>query len=140
MDGVQTNGQAEPMRESAIRRRRKWSAREKAQIVQEAQRAGAVLQEAAQRHGLHPTLLKRWCRQHDVVAKKAFVREARLLPVRIEPRTGARARVAPADCVRESPARLGTIEVELSAGRRLHLHGVVDAQTLRTVLQELSRP
>jgi hypothetical protein len=34
---------------------------------------------------------------------------------------------------------LGTIEVEFSAGWRLHVYGAVDAQTLRAVLQELSR-
>lgn len=77
MDGVQINGDVEPMRESVIRRRRKWSAQEKAQIVREAQRAGALLQEVARRHGLHPGLLTRWRAQYPAVAKKVTRREAR---------------------------------------------------------------
>jgi transposase len=140
VDGVQINGDVEPVRESIIRRRRKWSAREKAQIVQEAQRAGAVLQEVAQRHGLHPGLLTRWRAQHQAEArKKATRREARLLPVRVEPRARPHARVAQSGRLSESSAKLGTIEVEFSAGCRLHVQGSVDAQTLRAVLQELSR-
>ena len=55
----------------------------KAQIVREAQRPGAMLQEVARRHGLHPSLLTRWRAQSRVVERKAARREARLLPVRL---------------------------------------------------------
>lgn len=140
MDGVQINGDVEAVRESVIRRRRKWSAPQKAQIVQEAQRSGAVLQEVAQRHGLHPSLLTRWRAQHQAVAKKVTRREARLLAVRVEPRARAHARFAQPVRLSESSPKLGAIEVEFSAGWRLHIQGVVDAQTLRAVVQELSRP
>ena len=98
------------------------------------------MQEVAQRHGLHPSLLTRWRAQHQAVAKQASRREARLLPVKIEPRARARARLAPPGRLRESSAKLGTIEVEFSAGWRVHIQGVVEAQTLRAVLQELSHP
>ena len=40
------------MHQSVLRRRREWSAGEKAKIVREVQRPGAMLQEVAQRHGL----------------------------------------------------------------------------------------
>jgi len=138
MDGVQADEGVEPVPESAVRRRRKWSEREKTRIVGEAQRAGAVLQEVAQRHGLHPSLLTRWRAQHQTEAKKTPRRQARLLAVRLEPVAGSRARAPQPSHRSESSAKLGAIEVE-SAGWRLHIQGMVDAQTLRTVLQELSR-
>ena len=49
MDGEQAGAGAERVHESAIRRRRKWSAGEKAKIVREAQQPAAMLQEVAQR-------------------------------------------------------------------------------------------
>jgi transposase len=140
VDGIQTDGNAEPVRESMIRRRRKWSAREKAQIVREAQRPGAVLQEVAERHGLHPSLLTRWRAQHQTAVLKTARWEARLLPVKLERRAQPPARVARPGHLSENSTKLGTIEVEFSAGWRLHIQGIVDAQTLRAVLQELSHP
>ena len=138
MDGAAGTDEVEPVRESVIRRRRTWSDREKAQIVREAQRPGAILQEVAQRHGLHPSLLTRWRAQHRTAVKKATLR-ARLLPVRVEPQTQSSPRFSRGDDIRSSASKLGSIEVELSAGRRVHIQGMVDAQTLRTLLQELSR-
>lgn len=139
MDGAQGRDDVEPVRESVIRRRRKWSDREKAQIVREVQRRGAILQEVAQRHGLHPSLLTRWRAQHRTVAKKAGMREARLMPVRVEPQTRPSPRGAQVDDIRERTSKTGSIEIEFCAGRRVHIQGMVDAQTLRTLLQELSR-
>lgn len=139
MDVVQTTGETERIRESVARRRRKWSDREKVQIVGEAQRPGAVLQEVAQRHGLHPSLLTRWRAQYGTARKKASRQEARLLPVTIEPRARGGLERARIGGKRESTSTSGTIEVEFSAGRRLHIQGIVDNQTLRTLLQELVR-
>jgi transposase len=140
MDGAAGSDEFEPVRESVIRRRRRWSDREKAQIVREVQRSGAILQEVAQRHGLHPSLLTRWRAQHRTVVKKAPLRQARLLPVRVEPQTRSTARALRVDGIRSRASELGSIEIEFSAGRRVHIQGMVDAQTLRTLLQELSRP
>jgi transposase len=136
MDGVQGRDDVEPVRESVIRRRRRWSDQEKVQIVRELQRPGAVLQEVARSHGLHPGLLARWRAQRRTVVKKASVPEARLLPVRVEP-----PRQSPrfARVVRRDAAKSGSINIEFSAGRRVHIQGMVDAQTLRALLQELSR-
>lgn len=139
MDGVQVKGKVDPVRESVIRRRRKWSTLEKVQIVQEALRPGAVLQEVAQRHGLHPSLLTRWRAQHRAAAKKGIGREARLIPVEVERGARARNRFVQSVRVSESSSKLGAIEVEFSSGRRLCIQGVVDAGMLSTVLQELSR-
>lgn len=140
MDGAAGSDGVEPVRESVIRRRRRWSDREKAQIVREVQRPGAILQEVAQRHGLHPSLVTRWRAQHRTVVKKRPLRQARLLPVRVEPQTRSTPRVSQVDDIRSSASKLGSIEVEFSTGRRVHIQGMVDAQTLRTLLQELSRP
>jgi transposase len=140
MDGAAGRDEVEPVRESVIRRRRRWSDQEKAQIVREVQRPGAILQEVAQRHGLHPSLLTRWRAQHRTVVKKAPLRQARLLPVRVEPQTRSTPRASRVDDIRSRASKLGSIEVEFSTGRRVHIQGMVDAQTLRTLLQELSRP
>jgi len=139
MDGAAGN-EVEPVRDSVIRRRRRWSDGEKAQIVREAQRPGAILQEIAQRHGLHPSLLTRWRAQHRTVVKKTALRQARLLPVRVEPQTRSTPRSSRVDDIGSRASKLGSIEVEFSAGRRVHIQGMVDAQTLRTLLQELLRP
>jgi transposase len=139
MDGMQVNGKVDPVRESVIRRRRKWSTREKVQIVQEALRPGAVLQEVAQHHGLHPSLLTRWRAQHRAAAKKVIGREARLIPVAVERGARPRNRFVQSVRVSESSSKLGAIQVEFSSGRRLCIQGVVDAGMLSTVLQELSR-
>jgi transposase-like protein len=140
MDGARARDEVEPVRESVIRRRRRWSDREKAQIVREVQRPGAILQEVAQRHGLHPSLLTRWRAQHRTAVKKATTRQARLLPVRVEPQTRSSPRFARVDDIHPSASSSRSIEIEFSAGRRVHIQGIVDAQTLRTLLQELSRP
>jgi transposase len=140
MDGAAGRDGVEPVRESVVRRRRRWSDREKAQIVHEVQRPGAILQEVAQRHGLHPSLLTRWRAQHRTVVKKAPLRQAWLLPVRVEPQTRSSPRASRVDDIRSRASKLGSIEVEFSTGRRVHIQGMVDAQTLRTLLQELSRP
>src|SRR5215469_16975093 len=108
MDGVQGSEDVEPVRESVIRRRRRWSDQEKTQIVRELQRPGAVLQEVAERHGLHPGLLTRWRTQHRTVAKKAPVREAKLLPVRVRPPRQP-PRLARGDDIGEEASKSGSI-------------------------------
>jgi len=108
--------------------------------VREVQRPGAILQEVAQRHGLHPSLLTRWRAQRRTMVKKAPLRQARLLSVQVQPQTRSTPRSSRVDELRSSASKLGSIEVEFSTGRRVHIQGMVDTQTLRTLLQELSRP
>src|SRR5690349_349861 len=111
MDGAAASDGVEPVRESVIRRRRRWSDREKARIVREVRRPGAILQEVAQRHGLHPSLLTRWRAQHRTVVKKAPRRQARLLPVRVEPQTRCTPRAPRLDEISPRASKLGSIEV-----------------------------
>jgi transposase len=139
MDGEQAAAGVERVHESAIRRRRKWSVGEKAKIVREAQRPGAMLREVAQRHGLHPSLLTRWRAQGRVVKKKGARREARLLPVTVARRPRSESRLVKPDSMRDLASTSGCIDVEFSAGWRVHIQGMVDAHTLRTLLQELAR-
>ncbi|MET0527225.1 MAG: transposase, partial [Microvirga sp.] len=48
---------------SGPERRRRWSSSEKASIVEESRRPGAVVTAVARRHDVHPNLLHHWRRQ-----------------------------------------------------------------------------
>jgi transposase len=141
MDGIEADGGGRQAVETGKRIRRQWTARQKRQMVREARRPGALMQEVARRHGVHVSVLTRWRKEERAaasVAKKA-VNTVRLLPVRVR-------RVRPSRAPRQAvPVTIATstqrdaIEVEFSAGRRLTVSGIVDGATLRTVLQELSQ-
>ena len=141
MDGIEADGGERQTREAGKRPRRQWTASEKRQIVREAQRPGAVKQEVARRHGVHVSLLNRWRTEQRPGAsvRKKEVNAARLLPVRVHRsrRSGGSSRLAAATIAGIST--LEVIEVEFSSGQRVCVRGVVDAGTLRTVLQELSQ-
>jgi transposase len=109
---------------SGPERRRRWASSEKASIVEESLRPGAVVTAMARRHNVHPKLLHHWRRQ----AKRALEGGPRLklLPVVVAPtaRTG-------------SPAS-GSIEIEL-AGARVRVDAAVDEAALGRVLRALGR-
>lgn len=48
---------------SGPERRRRWASSEKASIVEESLRPGAVVTAVARRHDVHPNLLQHWRRQ-----------------------------------------------------------------------------
>jgi transposase len=104
---------------SGPERRRRWSAAEKARIVEESFEAGAVVVAVAHRHDVHPNLLHHWRR----LAKQA----ARFVPVRV-----------PAD-QRPSVEGGGVIEIELDSGIRVRVDGGVDEAALGRVLRALGR-
>jgi transposase-like protein len=60
MDGIEVEGQDRQASEPGKRTRRLWTAKEKRQILREAQRPGAVRQAVAQRHGVHVSVMNRW--------------------------------------------------------------------------------
>lgn len=138
MDEIKTDSDGRQTVEPNKRTRRQWSAREKRQIVREAQKPGAVRQEVARRHGVHASVLNRWCTEQRAGLRgvKKAVDGAKLLPVRVHT-------APPSKAQSRSVAVVGTtfdaIEVEFSSGRRLSVRGVVDAGMLRAVLQELSQ-
>jgi|SRR6266853_719430 len=139
MDGIEADGEGRQSTEPGRRIRRQWTAADKRRIVREAQRPGAVRQEVAQRHGVHVSVLNRWRTEQLIKASgtKKEARTARLLPVRVRKTRPSRAASRPAGTTIAAVTAVDVIEVELSAGRRVTVRGVVDGALLRTVLQEL---
>jgi transposase len=108
-------------------RRRRWSLRDKRQIVEETLQPGVTVTEVARRHGLAPSVVFTWRR---------LAREGRLgdagpafMPVEITPIPVQTPPVAP------PPRRSGVIEIVLGRGRRVRVDREVDAEALRRVLQ-----
>ena len=108
-------------------RRRRWSLRDKRQIVEETLQPGVTVTEVARRHGLAPSVVFTWRR---------LAREGRLgdagptfVPVEIAP---VPVQTTP---VGSSPRRTGLIEIVLRHGRRIRVDREVDAEALRRVLQ-----
>jgi transposase len=122
------------------RRRRRWTAEEKAGIVAESFEEGANISEVARRHGVVRGLLTAWRRQFASAGAKmpSFV------PLRIEAEhssglPGKLGSVAPAPTppqIELRPGTLGAIEIEVS-GARIRVEPGVDSATLCTVLSVL---
>jgi transposase len=109
---------------SGPERRRRWASSEKASIVEESLRPGAVVTAVARRHDVHPNLLHHWRRQ----ARRGLEggRGLKLLPVVVAPsaRSGSQAS--------------GSIEIEL-ADARVRVDASVDEAALGRVLRALGR-
>ena len=104
-------------------RRRRWSAAEKARIVEESLQPGAMVTVVAHRHDVHPNLLHHWRRQ----ARQAAGRRVSFLPVAVSAEK------------RSSPRGGGTIEIELGSGVRVRVDATVDEAALGRVLRALGR-
>jgi transposase len=102
-------------------RRRRWSASEKARIVEESVEPGAVVREVARRHDVHANLLHHWRRQAKLEAKGE---RPNFLPVTVSPDRS------------RTPA--GAIEIEL-VGVRVRVDAGVDEAALGRVLRALGR-
>src|ERR1700676_1116661 len=98
MDEAEANSEGRQSTEPGKRIRQQWTAGDKRRIVREAQRPGAVRQEVAQRHGVHVSVLNRWCTEQRVKASgaKNAVSTARLLRVRVRKTRPSRAASRPA--------------------------------------------
>ncbi|MGH7593843.1 MAG: IS66-like element accessory protein TnpA [Gemmatimonadales bacterium] len=141
MDGIEADGGGRQLVETGKRIRRQWTGRQKRQMVREAHRRGAVIQQIAQHHGVHVSVLNRWRTELRAAASSAKkpVKAARLLPVRVRSPRSSRTPSRPVEATITVAPKLDTIEVELSSGGRVYVRGVVDAGMLRMVLQELSQ-
>ncbi len=126
------------------RRRRRWTAEEKARIVAESFEPGVNISEVARRHGVVRSLLTVW--RHKFAAA-AGARALGFVPVRIgsethSPPVGERVQFSSAERVslpdRASSAvgSRGAIEIELS-GARIRVEPGADAATLAAVLSAL---
>ncbi|MFL4968924.1 MAG: IS66-like element accessory protein TnpA [Xanthobacteraceae bacterium] len=100
--------------------RRRWSAADKARIVDETLSPGAVVSEVARRHGLTPQQVFTW-RRH---ARKGAAA------------SGDRITFAPVVVDAPSPATDARIEIAL-AGALIRVPPGVDAGTLATILHAL---
>jgi transposase len=118
------------------RRRRRWTAQEKARIVAESFAEGANISEVARRHGVVRGLLTVW--RHKVAAA-AGVSAPGFVPVRIASEGSAAAAGDPgfvAAAALPAGQPRGVIEIEVS-GARIRVEPGVDTTTLTTVLSAL---
>jgi len=125
------------------RRRRRWTAEEKARIVAESFEEGANISEVARRHGVVRGLLTVW--RHKFAAA-AGVRASGFVPVRIDGASAAGAggesagpyspEARPREMALAAGRLVGAIEIEVS-GARVRVEPGVDATTLATVLSAL---
>jgi len=104
--------------------RRRWSADEKARILDEAMAPGAVVSEVARRNGMSPQHLFTWLRQ---AKRQAAASPLAFTPVVVAPDPPQR---APAPC------REAAIEIT-TEGAVIRVPSGVDRATLATVLQVL---
>jgi transposase len=127
---------------TGTRRRRRWTAEEKARIVGESFEAGANISEVARRHGVARGLLTVWRHKFSVAAD---ARAPRFVPIQIcsespsgtadEPgRLRANGRLQ--DMASPAGQYCRRIEIEVS-GARICVEPGVDASTLATVLSAL---
>jgi transposase len=122
------------------RRRRRWTAEEKAQIVAESFEEGANISEVARRHSVSRGLLTVW--RHKCMTA-ANIEAPHFVPVRVDNGSGSETSVDPehfpprhtALLERAAPTAMarGVIEVELN-GARIRVEPGADSETLSTVL------
>lgn len=116
-----------------VERRRRWSLDDKARLVAESLAPGACVSEIARRHDLAPSLLFTWrrlARVHTVDPDPVF------LPVQVMPEPVA---TKPPRVAKRRRKAAGSIEIDLSSGRRLTVGADVDAAALARVLGVLER-
>lgn len=102
-------------------------------MVEQTLEAGASVAKVAQANGVNPNVLFLWRRQHRegrLAAQQG--RPMRLLPVTLM--DGAVRSQSEA----EEPASAGSLHIELPKGR-IWIEGRIDAASLRTVLEILTR-
>jgi transposase len=125
------------------RRRRRWTAEEKARIVSESFEEGANISEVARRNGIVRGLLTVW--RHKFTAA-AGVKTGGFVPVRIDSESGpvtagelgglGAAHTRLLELASPSAKLCGVIEIEVS-GARIRVEPGVDEATLSTVLSAL---
>ena len=108
---------------SGPERRRRWMSSEKASIVEDSLRPGAVVTTVARRHDVHPNLLHHWRRQapHALEGGQGL----KFLPVAVTPSVRAKSE--------------GSIEIELGGSVRVRVDAAVDEAALGRVLRALGQ-
>lgn len=113
---------------SGPERRRRWTAAEKARIVEESLAPGQVVAAVARQHDVHPNLLHLWRRQARLCG--AGGRGLQFVPIEVTEQE------RPAEAGRASSA--SAIEIEL-ADVRVRVGSDVDEAALSLVLRVLGR-
>ena len=121
---------------SGPERRRRWTAAEKLQIVEESLAPAASVVEVARRHDVHPNLLTVWRRQ----ARRGAFASGAEPPARSDDEVQfAAVCVAPEQQASTvSSGSCGAIEIEFAAGARMRITGTVDAATLKAAMAALA--
>jgi transposase len=121
-------------------RRRRWSADEKARIVEESLQPGASVTVVARRNQVSKSLVYEWRRLARSGELGADTMAA-FVPVQIG--KAASSDALPAQDARRSllppRRRSGLIEIDLGAGRRVRVDAQFDAEALRRVLDVLEQ-
>jgi transposase len=128
------------------RRRRHWTAEEKAAILAESCQPGASISDVARRHGLNRNLLGTWRREARAGRSE---RQPPFVPVRVLDEC-ATTPALPCACSRQSSTphaaptteragaqqTAGCIDIEIGDAR-VRISGLVDSAALRQVLKQL---
>ena len=115
--------------------RRRWSDAEKRRIVAETHDPGASVSVVARRHDVNANQVFGWRRRYQDGLLADGTAVTAMVPVQVATEATIE-RAAVTDPVEVSP---GLIEIELPAGIKMRVSGVVDGGTLQRVLSLLSR-
>jgi transposase len=122
--------------------RRTYTLEYKLDVVRQCSGPGVSAAAVALAHGINANLVRRWIVHHQRALTQSTAKpQATMLPVTIEAATSVLS--ATADDVLDTSTKRrrpcpAAIEIELY-GARIHLHGGVDAQALRRVLDVLAQ-
>jgi transposase len=128
-----------------ITRRRKWSATQKAALLEEVASEGGKVAAVARRHGISESLLYNWRSAWKAAASAVSAAESvAFVPVGVVGEAGGAQRplLAPPEADRSPTPRasangVGTIEIALPNGVRICVAGVVSEKALSRVLRAM---
>ena len=124
----------------SVRRRRRWSAQEKLQIVLQTLDRGVSVPVIARRHNLNANQLFSWRSQYrrgELTTEARSSDPVTLLPIRVE------SSAAPEPAVEQPEAGCrpfsGCLEIQVCGTGHVKVWGAVDARALRVMIRELLR-
>jgi transposase len=120
--------------------RKSYTFEEKRRIVEETLQPGASVSRIAREHDINTNLIFTWRRQHargELVASHGAPQPVALLPVHVADAISPSAPPMPAVAKAIEPRR-SLIEIDLP-GASVRIHGSVEGETLRQVLEALQR-
>jgi transposase len=126
-----------------VRRRRRWSAQEKLQIVLETLDGRVSVPVIARRHNLNANQLFSWRGQYrrgELTGEAHRSDPVKLLPVHVEPSVVTEHTEQALSQRREDPPpSSGCLEIQFCGDRHVKIWGAIDGRALRVVIRELLR-